>query len=215
MSGFDSFHSKEKGYQAWLKPASSTGFEAVYNALAAVFPSYVSKSHAYVPHLSLGQWKTQDEMNKDLAAFDFKAIIFEVNCVYLIAREDDSPFSVRYSVPLFSGGYGINYISRPLLHDHLNCIIMKTNSLKTTTTTTTLEIKTDDLPIVYAVPVELVEKKDGVYLRKGQEVEPLIFTKEDVNKFTKKCWDATNKCMVKRDKPLTEEEVECWKQQAA
>lgn len=103
-----------KSSTVWLDPAadqeSSANFAALHSALLRKFPDCTDLSHdperdisGFVPHLSLGSWRGQEDAQRGIEAImeRWAPLEFAVNRVHLISRKAyDDPFRVRWEIPL-------------------------------------------------------------------------------------------------------------------
>jgi hypothetical protein len=77
---------------------------ALQKRLVDAFPFCTDLSdrseHGFVPHLSVGQWKTEKDMQKKKEEFlaHWQKLSYEVDGVYLISRVGEEPFEIRYIV---------------------------------------------------------------------------------------------------------------------
>jgi poly(A) polymerase len=90
----------------WIQPVAETE-EALHTLQAAIqrlFPTcneQSSKAAGFHPHLTIGQFASEEDANKVLAGW--KPVAFNASSVALISRKGKQPFEVRYKVHLKTG----------------------------------------------------------------------------------------------------------------
>lgn len=92
-----------------LRPSPHPGIVQLQSACQGAIPHCndltASFGGRFTPHLSLGQFRTKEDVQKFVDSLDWAAEPFPVRSVFLLARDGpDDPFSIRYVVPL--GGIG-------------------------------------------------------------------------------------------------------------
>jgi 2'-5' RNA ligase len=90
----------------WIEPVAypEGALHILQATLQQLFPTcheQSSRAGGFHPHLTIGQFASEEEARKHLA--DWKPVVFHVSSVALISREGKQPFEVRYTVYLKTG----------------------------------------------------------------------------------------------------------------
>jgi len=105
FAGFNYFHHGTLYLQPTAEPADA--LIKLQGILEQLFPGYNELStkspQGFTPHLSVGQFpKNQLKKFVDQFQATWAPIEFEVSEIYVISRDGDVPFKVRYVIPLGS-----------------------------------------------------------------------------------------------------------------
>jgi len=126
-----------------LRPTPHAGIVQLQSACQEALPDCNDLTASYggrfTPHLSLGQFRTKEDVQKFIDSLDWAAEPFPVRYVYLLARDHgtDDPFSIRYIVPLGGVGEIIKVDPPPLSASLPPPPSAATKSIDSTTTSTT------------------------------------------------------------------------------
>ena len=101
------FEHSKKSMTLYLEPVDCTDLEVLHAAAMACFPDLPPPARAFVPHLTLGQFRSLEAVLQAKRQFERQMAVCECELreLMIIARDGNEPFTPRFSVDFTNSSF--------------------------------------------------------------------------------------------------------------